>query len=290
MKSKFQSIIALFLAILGVVAWLPPVLVSADITNPVITIIGVPVGDADNDSGSIYDMCNDVNTKIHDKKMFLDYDRNEIPFLTYEYKKDGTARNDKYCNITVNMSQYNKLSNSEQQKVMQIALDTVYASNITRTNKNKIYNSLCDLDSVTSSLVRQLSDDVEADIGHAYKYFKPFSTPIGIIFGCVAVAMFVLLAFTLIIDLAYLTLPIVQYWLGKTSNNEKPKLVSLEAANAIREMESKVGQEYVNPLSIYFKSKVKQYVALAICILYLVGGKIFVLISSWIDYFSGFVK
>lgn len=280
MKSKSKSIIALFLLMMGVVAWLSPILVSADVTNPVISIVNPPSIDVNN----IYEACYNVNVILNDKGIFSSSYDDTSAYLVYTY--DDRAN---ICNITVNMTAYNKLSNRDQQNVMQVALDTIYNSKISRTNKNKIYNELCALDTATSSLVRQLSDDINADFAHAYMYFKPFSSPIGIFLGFLTIGIFALLSITIVIDIAYITIPFVQEFLGRISKNEKPKFVSLEAANAIREMESKSGQEYVNPLGLYLKSKGKQYIVLAICILYLVSGEIFVAMSKWIDYFSGFL-
>ena len=191
------------------------------------------------------------------------------------------------CTITVNMIRYNKLANSEQQKIMQRALDAIYESDVSRINRNKIYNELCALDTTTSSLVRQLSDDVRADFYTAYSYFKPFSGPIGTLLGILTIAIFAFLGLTIVIDIAYITIPFVQELLGRLSKGEKIKCVSLEAANAVKEAESKSGQEYINPLGVYLKSKTRQYVAIAICILYLVSGNLFSFLASFIDYFTG---
>ena len=168
---------------------------------------------------------------------------------------------------------------------MQVALDTIYNSNVSKTNRNKIYNALCKQDEPTSALVRQLSEDVNADFAGAYKYFKPFSGPLGVVLGLLTLAIFVILGLTLVIDIAFITLPFVQSCL--LNNDGKAKFVSIEAVNAVKEQESKSGSEYVNPIGIYLKSKTKQYIAIFICILYLMSGKIFSLLARFMDYFSG---
>lgn len=300
MKFKVRSIIALFLLGMGVVAWLPSLLVSADVTNPVISIVAPPTQDYKNSgsgvasltdatigTGAIVKAVDDINSELESKGIFVNralVGNKQVvtfePFIMVGGSSD-------VCDITVVMTRYNKLANSEQQKVMQIALDGIYNSDISRTNKNKIYNELCELDSTTASLVRQLSSDVRADFANAYSWFKPFSSPIGTLLGVLTIVIFISLGLTAVIDIAYIVLPPFQMFLGKVSKGEKTILVSLEAANAVKEAESKSGQEFVEPLSVYFKSKIKQYVILAICIIYLVSGEIFNLISSWIDYFSG---
>ena len=296
MMKDFKRLMTMFLLVcIFCISW--GSLASAYTGLPVICIIGAPASDASKDSGAIYKCCNEVNQSLWDENLFqtstpvdnigLAIETIHTVFLINSYEvKNGS----KVSSIAVNMSAYKKLKNSEQQKVMQIALDTIHNSNISRVNRNKIYNELCELDTTTSSLVRQLSSDVNADFAKAYKYFKPFSSPIGILLGLITIAVFVLLGITGVVDIAYITIPFVQVFLGKLSQNERPRFVSLEAANAIKEMESKAGQEYVNPLGLYFKAKIKQYIALAICVLYLISGQIFTLVSQWIVYFTGFVK
>jgi len=155
-------------------------------------------------------------------------------------------------------------------------------------NKNKIFNNLCDLDVSTSSLVRQLSDDVNADFSEAYsRYFKPWSGELGIALGVISLGMFISLTMMILVDLAYIVLPFFQMLftdLGYKKN--RPMFVSIEAVNAVREAESKAGQGYTNPVGVYFHSKAKQLIAISVCLVYLVSGEIYNLIGTIIDYFS----
>lgn len=289
MKCFRKNILALVLLIMGVVFWLSPnLVVSADTSNPVISIVNPPSQDANASGGFIADMCLDVNSAIHNKNIFkaekiagstVEADKD---FLTFSFDSSANV-----ANISINMTAYNKLSTKVKQEVMQTSLDTVYNSSISKTNKNKIYNALCKQDEPTSALVRQLSDDVTADFGNAYKYFRPFSGPLGVFLGCAVLIIFVILALTLLFDIAYITLPFVQEALPE--ENGKVRFVSIEASNAIKEQESKAGTEYINPLGIYLKSKVKQYIAIFICLLYLMSGKIFSVMANFMDYFNGFL-
>lgn len=283
MKCFRKNILALVLLFMGVVVWLSPnLVVSADTTNPVISIVSPPSQDGTASSGFIKTAVDNINSTIHINNLMLS--NNSVVadpnFLTYNY--DSAA---KTVNITINMNDYNKLSSKNKQAVMQYALDGIYNSQISKTNRNKIYNALCKQDETTSSLVRQLSTDVTADFGHAYEYFKPFSGPLGVVLGIIAFVIFILLGFTLLLDIAYITLPFVQGWLTKTDGTAR--LVSIEATNAVKEQESKAGSEYVNPLGIYLKSKIKQYIAIFICLLYLLSGQIYTLLANFMDYFSG---
>ena len=284
---KTKKYLIALLILLGVVLLLPFLNVYGS-ANPVISI-GNPT---QKDTSSIKDYCNNVNSEIRSQFGYKSKNEGVAQFLTYSEKNKGTLSGSIYSgsvDITIDMSAYKNLGQLEKQKTMQIALSLVDKSNISRTNINKIYNGIADLDVSTSSLVRQLSNDVDADFADAYSMFKPFSGVVGTILGVLALTIFILLALTIIIDLAYINIPGVQLALSKTSKGEKPKLVSLEAYKAIQEAESNAGSEYVNPLSFYFKSKTKQFIALGICLLYLVSGKIFILIANIMDYFQGFL-
>ena len=283
MKCFRKNILALVLLIMGVVVWLSPnLVVSADTTNPVISIVNPPSQDANASSGFIKSTLASINNSLHERDLFLDNvpGGSNYEFLSYSY--DSAS---KTCNITVNMTEYNKLTSKHKQETMQLTLDGIYNSQISKTNRNKIYNALCKQDETTSSLVRQLSSDVTADFGHAYLYFKPFSSPIGIVLGVIAFVIFILLGFTLLLDIAFITLPFFQSFLTKEDGTAK--FISIEAVNAVKEQASKEGTEYVNPLGIYLKSKIKQYIAIFICLLYLLSGQIYTLLANFIDYFSG---
>lgn len=281
MKCFRKNVLALVLLIMGVVIWLSPnLVVSADTSNPVISISNPPNQDANTSGGAIADLCLTINNNIHARGIMKSNVAAvaDTDFVTYSFSSN-------VANITINMTEYNKLGNKAKQDLMQVALDTTYNSNVSKTNRNKIYNALCKQDEPTSALVRQLSEDVNADFAGAYKYFKPFSGPLGVVLGLLTLTIFVILGLTLVIDIAFITLPFVQSLLLNTDG--KAKFVSIEAVNAVKEQESKSGSEYVNPMGIYLKSKTKQYIAIFICILYLMSGKIFSLLARFMDYFSG---
>ena len=49
------------------------------------------------------------------------------------------------------------------------------------------------------------------------------------------------------------------------------------------------GTEYINPMGYYLKHKVKLLIALGICLLNLVSGKIYYLMAQIIDLFQGWL-
>lgn len=272
MRKNFVVRVALLLCLMGVVLGLSPIsLVAA--TNPAITITNVYSGDATASGGKIWDACRDINNTLRDEELW------GIDFLTVSYANNN-------CTITVNMTQYKKMDNSDKQKTMQIALDGVYNSSISRTAKNKIYNELSALDETTAALVRELSTDVRADFGKAYSWFKPFSGWVGWLLGSIALLMFMLLGITMVVDIAYISLPAVQLLLTDEANN-RAKFVSYEAYSAVKEQQSKAGVEYKSPMVLYMKAKTVQFIAIFVCLLYLVSGQLYVLLANLMDYFHG---
>lgn len=276
MKRHSVVRVALFLfALMGVVYGLSPSLVVQAATNPAITITNVAAGDMNSSGGKIAEACASINEQLKSKGWDPD------KFLECSFDANSQS-----CTIRINMTRYNKFSNEGKQQTMQIALDGIYNSDISRTYKNKIYNELCALDETTAALVRELSTDVRADFAKAYSWFKPFSGWVGWILGVISLFMFMLLGLTMVWDIAYITLPIMQLWLTKEAKN-KAIGVSYEAYHAVKEQQSKAGTEYVSPMMVYLKSKTTQFIAIFICLLYLVSGKLYVLLANIMDYFSG---
>lgn len=267
--------------------------------NPIITIPNPPAKDI----SGIEMLCSSANARIHENGVWAEKEGvsdkirstiehaedwnldgvEAIDFLTYSKNKDNV-------NIEVNMLEYRKLGNKEKQIVMQSALSVVNETeNISTSNKNKIYHELCDFDKATSRLVRELDSDVRGDFSDAYnKFFKPWSGTLGIALGVLALAIFTMLAIATIIDIAFLTLPFMQGLIlsntdtGSSDKNVAVKFISREALNALKESEST--QAYANPIGLYLRSKTKQWIAIAVCLTYLISGQIFNLLGSAADY------
>lgn len=192
-------------------------------------------------------------------------------------------------NVAFNATYYNNLEQLEKQKVMSIILSDIDNSNLSQISKTKVYNFISNSDTATSNLVRQLSDDVKADYADAYNSFKPFTGVIGWILGILVFIIFVLLGLTITVDIAYIVIPMFQNFLSSENDGAKPRYVSGEAWNAVKAAEQSVGHSYREPLGIYFKSKTKQFIAIGLCLLYLVSGHIYNLIAYVIDAFQGII-
>lgn len=187
--------------------------------------------------------------------------------------------------VEIYMQNYNSLGSEDKKLVMSGALTAISDSSIPQQQRLKFYNFVAEQDGATSALVRQLSQDVNADYATAYTWFKPFTGGISTVFGVITLSIFILLALTMIVDLAYIALPLFKTALDKTDGT-KPKIVSNEAFKAVQqaEQDNKGNKQAVG---IYFKNKSLQLFILMICLIYLVGGKIYTLVSWFIDSLQG---
>lgn len=287
MKTKFQRLVIIVFSILCIGALVAPLSVQAG-TEPTIVISGSTLSSAENTRITSTIASLNTEIKIEVSKM------NSKDFISYYYS-NGTDSSDKYETgqdlvLEVLMSKYKELPAADKQKVMEIALTTINNSQISKTNKTKLYNKVAELDESVSSLVRQLSDDVKGDFASGYNLFKPFSGVIGTILGALCLAIFIMLGISIIIDIAYITLPFIQIALAdRVEKKSKVSIVSSEAIKAVEAAHNSAGTEYINPMGYYLKHKVKQFIALGICLLYLVSGQIYYLMAEIIDMFQGWI-
>lgn len=190
------------------------------------------------------------------------------------------------CNVSLDMTTYKNYEQSVKTSIMESALTTISNSSMSTMSRNKLYNFIESQDESTASLVRQLSNDVNADFAEAYMMFKPFSGVVGTILGVFAIAIFITLTMMILVDLSYIVIPMIRDFLTPSSANAKPKFVSNEAWYAVKEVDD-ANDTQKNVLLIYLKKKTMQFVALSICILYLLSGEIYILIGNLMDMFRG---
>lgn len=278
---KFKkSLICTLMGVLGLV--LIPLFNVVDCSsNPVLTMSGVTGGE----KAKISSVVNEINTLIIEDKDNTGITQTNI--VTMTDVTEGGSDNGRTINITFNTTIYNELEQLQKQTIMEHILVTVENSNMSQISRSKIYNFISNNDKATSSLVRQLSEDVTADFASAYSSFKPFSGVVGWILGILTLAIFVLLGISISVDMAYIVIPLVQNFLSSSNANVKAKFVSVEAWQAVQEAEKSVGSDFKEPMTIYLKSKTKQFLAIGICLLYLVSGEIYDAIANIIDYFQG---
>lgn len=242
---------------------------SIDLSNPLLEL---------KSSRGIDDICTKVNRVSQER-------------CSFNFMGKGSASNGN-TTVVLNMKEYtgDLVSAEDRKEIISTALEAIKDSNnLAQYDKNRLYNFIESQDNATASLVRQLSTDVNANFASAYAWFKPASGPLSTFLGLLALALFIGLTTSIIIDLSYLIIPLVHWALTSASKEEKPKIVSNEAYLAVQEAEKNSNANKTTYLAIYIRKKAFQIVILAICILYLAGGKIYNLISWVIDAFQGLV-
>lgn len=268
MSKAINKIAVIITLLMGIAFMLSPFEVNAanDVSiRPTLTF-SVKSGDV----LSIETYCNEVN----------EYSG----FLFLEYVSDVSASGDSTCNLLVDTASYKNLTQDEKSYIMTYALNHIKDSGMSDMSKNKIYNFIANLDSTTSALVRQLSNDVNADYYRAYSAIKPALRWVSGIFGFFVLVIFGGLTISMIIDISYIAIPLIQCYLTK-NETKKPILVSNEAWKAVKETVDVNSSK--DTMMLYFQKKSKQLVILSICLLYLIGGKIYILVGNFVDLFSG---
>lgn len=255
--------------------------------NPTVTMSALN----NKEVGLLSSTCNEINQSIYENSDKTGIKDTGIKMLiSSKDANSGSSDGEYIVNVEFNVSTYNGLKQNEKEAVMELILNGIDNSQLSQISKTKIYNFVSNSDEATANLVRQLSSDVKADFGSAYSSFKPFTGVIGWILGILTLAIFLILGLTIAFDIAYITIPIIQNWLSQSNESVKPKFVSLEAWNAVKAAEASIGTGYREPMAIYFKAKTKQFLALGLCLLYLISGQIYNVIAMIIDMFNGVVQ
>lgn len=280
MKKVNKGFLVIIALILGIALMLSPFEVMAGITvtaNPTISISCATNGEYTS-----------VGTYVKAVKSATG-----IKLLYKGDSKSATNNtNDIVYLVVFDKREYLRLDQQGRMEVMKIALELIDDSSMSTMSKNKFYNFLEEQDESTTSLVRQLSDDVDADFATAYSMFKPLSGVVGTILGIITLAIFVCLTLMIVIDLSYLVLPVVRAGLTPESSTsgDKPKFVSNEAWDAVKVVEGDSGSNGTKDvLVVYLKKKVFQFIMLGICILYLVSGEIYQAIGAILDTVRGII-
>lgn len=188
--------------------------------------------------------------------------------------------------LSFSNKKYSKLTVDVKREFMEVALLTTKESSLGDRIKNKVYNFIEKQDTTNSAAVRYLRSDVSADFASASMWFKPFSGVIGTILGVLSLLIFMFLAISIIIDIAYMVLPAFRLLLEK-GVEDKPTWVSKEAYSSVKECESSISSNsYKGYMSMYFRRRLVSVFIMAITLGYLISGEIYSIISYIIDAFS----
>lgn len=181
--------------------------------------------------------------------------------------------------ITCDMDWYTGLTVVSQRIVMREWLDTINTSNMSSKDKARLYNFVAEQDESVSALVRELSDEVNSDFASAMSWFQPFKGPINTILGIIAILIITFTVLTTLIDLAYLSLPVIRSAL-EGNKTDRPKLVSNEAYITVQESEAVREGSY---LGRYFRHRIGMMVMLMLALAYLCSGEIYMFVAGIIE-------
>jgi hypothetical protein len=135
-----------------------------------------------------------------------------------------------------------------------------------------------------SRILQQTLGQTKPDFVSANAIYKPFSGMVGTLIALIAVIMMAMLALTLAVDLAYITVPPARGLV----KDDKSRLVSHEAISAVKAAEDGDGKGVA--LGYYLKKRFISILVLAFCLVLLIQGEIFNFVGTMVDLTFGLVN
>lgn len=161
---------------------------------------------------------------------------------------------------------------------MESLLKGIKSSSLGPKEKNKIYNFIASQDTEVSQALKYLTEDTSADLVQARKWLAPFTGGISTFTGLLTLLVFLFLGIGLLVDVAYLALPSLQLILERGDDKKKPFGVSAEAWRVNKEIASDFNNTK-NEISEYLKKRTPVIIVCAICIGYLISGKVYEILA-----------
>ena len=151
-----------------------------------------------------------------------------------------------------------------------------------------------------STLLASILQNTKPDFVTANRWYKPFSGPVSSVIGLLCILIVALLGLSMALDIFYITIPFVQLALDDNdsdgnNNSRFSKLVSSSARSAVKTQVDgggsgeQSGSNNKSALATYAKGRWKEMLLLGVCLLYLVSGNIYSLVSQFINLMSGFL-
>lgn len=204
-------------------------------------------------------------------------------------------------------SNFTKLTSKSQEKLltdMNAVADGVVADTsgsnaiVSDQTKTTWLTNLQQCNGVGTQLMNSILQNTKPDYATANRIYEPFS---GIVGTCLALGAILIMAFlgiTMVLDLSYIGIPAFRMMVGgddKGGKDGKPKFISWEAVSAVTQAEGgnggggQDGSGNKVAVGIYFKKRVIMLIVLGVCLLYLISGQIYTLVSWILDLVSGFL-
>jgi len=158
------------------------------------------------------------------------------------------------------------------------------------------WKELQSIDGVGSKFMGTILENTKPDWVSANRIYKPFSGIVGTVLGLIAVVGMGFLGIVLVADIFYITIPPIRMFVAAEGDKDGTKIpvskiFSHDAMYAVQVSEdSKEGNgSPKQALGVYFTRRVPMLILLGICLMYLVQGQIYVLVSMVLDLVSGFI-
>lgn len=181
---------------------------------------------------------------------------------------------------------YENINASDRREYMTIALQSINKSSLGGRERNKLYNFVFRQDSTTAQAIKYLAEDTQTDFVSALKHLRPFSGGVSTFMGILTIIIFIFFAFSIIFDISYLALPMFQLLMEHGNPDKKPFGVSAEAWKVNREvaMDSSNNKGII---SEFMKKRLPVVCVCAICLGYLISGKVYDILTFIADAFLG---
>jgi hypothetical protein len=158
------------------------------------------------------------------------------------------------------------------------------------------FKELQTMDGMGSKLLSTILANTKPDFVAANKIYQPFSGVIGVILGLVSILLMAFLGVVMVLDISYIALPPVRMFIVEQSekgdkSSLRSNIVSHDAIYAVHIAEDTDGKDgpKKQALGVYLKRRIPMLILLGVCLLYLVQGQIYVLVSAILDLVSGFL-
>lgn len=194
----------------------------------------------------------------------------------YFEKKDANLRGSLESWIYFQYTKFNGLVESDQEDILEILTDSELFKSLTKTSQSNLLLMIDNKINFTNSgEINALFGQNRADMIGGYKLFAPFGSKLGVILAILAILASMALVISVVIDLAYMYIPIAS---SKMKDTAWMKFISAGAKRAVHELETSGSS--VECLKIYMTERVLSFSVFVISLIYLFSGDIFYLFAK----------
>lgn len=200
----------------------------------------------------------------------------------------------------INDAEFNKLNSKGKDA---LATDIVNASRdtvangedagITEETQSNWFRELQQNPGFGSKILGETLKQTGPDFVTANRIYQPIAPFVSALLGIFAILIFALLGLVIACDLFYITIPPFRLIAGESEGGAgavASKLISHEALSAVKEAETDSSDgKTKSALGIYLKKRIIAMFVLALCLVYLIQGQIYVAIGWFLDMLNGFL-